>query len=110
MAYLLTLVTFLPAVGAVLVLLLPRRQEGVTKLVTLGATLVTFVISLPVYFRFDATSAVPVLRNIDTCSGASLTKIRPTGILQSSRPQPAREIAAGRFAACPVSKYICGRG
>ena len=57
MAYLLTLVTFLPAVGAVLVLLLPRRQEGVTKLVTLGATLVTFVISLPVYFRFDATSA-----------------------------------------------------
>ena len=57
MAYLLSLVTFLPVVGAVIVLLLPRRQEHVTKLVTLGATLVTFVISLPLYFRFDSTSA-----------------------------------------------------
>jgi NADH-quinone oxidoreductase subunit M len=57
MAYLLTLVTFLPAVGAVVVLLLPRRQEGVTKLVALGTTVVSFVASLPVYFRFDPTSA-----------------------------------------------------
>ena len=57
MAYLLTLVTFVPLVGAILVLLLPRRQEHVTKLATLGTTLVTFVISLPVYFRFDAASA-----------------------------------------------------
>ncbi len=57
MAYLLTLVTFLPAIGAVVVLLLPRRQEGVTKLVALGTTVVTFVVSLPVYFRFDPSSA-----------------------------------------------------
>jgi NADH-quinone oxidoreductase subunit M len=57
MAYLLTLVTFLPVVVAVLVLLLPRRQDHVTKLVTLGATLVTFVVSLPLYFHFDPTSA-----------------------------------------------------
>ena len=57
MAYLLTLVTFLPVVGAVLVLLLPRRQEHVTKLLTLGATAATFVVSLPLYFRFDPTSA-----------------------------------------------------
>jgi NADH-quinone oxidoreductase subunit M len=57
MAYLLTLVTFLPVVGALLVLLLPRRQEHVTKLVTLGATLVTFVVSLPLFFRFDPASA-----------------------------------------------------
>src|SRR5712692_1852349 len=57
MAYLLTLVTFLPVVVAALVLLLPRRQDHVTKLVTLGATLVTFVVSLPLYFHFDPTSA-----------------------------------------------------
>jgi NADH-quinone oxidoreductase subunit M len=57
MAYLLTLVTFLPAVGAVLVLLLPRRQESVSKVAALVATLVTFVISLPLYFRFDRASA-----------------------------------------------------
>src|SRR6476646_2195495 len=57
MAYLLSLVTFLPVVGAVVVLLLPRRQEAGTKLVTLGTSVVTFAISLPVYFRFDAASA-----------------------------------------------------
>ena len=57
MAYLLTLVTFLPVVGAVVVLLLPRRQEAATKLVTLGTSVVTFAISLPVYFRFDPASA-----------------------------------------------------
>ena len=57
MPYLLTLVTFVPMLGAILLLLLPRRQEHVTKLVTLGTTLATFVVSLPVYFRFDAASA-----------------------------------------------------
>ena len=57
MAYLLTLVTFLPTVAAVLVLLLPRRQEGSTKVVALVATVVTFAVSLPVYFRFDPTLA-----------------------------------------------------
>jgi NADH-quinone oxidoreductase subunit M len=57
MPYLLTLVTFLPVVGAVLVLLLPRRQEAATKQLTLGTTLVTFAVSLPLYFRFDPTSA-----------------------------------------------------
>ncbi len=57
MAYLLSLVTFLPVVAVVIVLLMPRRQEHATKLVTLGATVVTFAISLPLYFRFDPTSA-----------------------------------------------------
>ena len=57
MAPLLTLVTFLPAVGAMVVLLLPRRQEPLTKLLALATTVVTFGISLPLYFGFDATSA-----------------------------------------------------
>ncbi len=57
MAYLLTLVTFLPTVGAVVVLLLPRRQEGTTKLAALVTTVVTFVVSLPVYFSFNPTVA-----------------------------------------------------
>jgi NADH-quinone oxidoreductase subunit M len=57
MAYLLSLVTFVPMLGAIVVLLLPRRQEHVTKLATLATTLVTFAISLPVYFRFEAASA-----------------------------------------------------
>jgi NADH-quinone oxidoreductase subunit M len=57
MAYLLSLVTFLPTIGAVLVLLLPRRQEAATKLATVAITVATFVISLPLYFRFDRASA-----------------------------------------------------
>ena len=57
MAYLLTLVTFLPTVGAVVLLLLPRRQEGTTKLAALVTTVVTFVVSLPVYFSFNPTVA-----------------------------------------------------
>ena len=57
MAYLLSLITFVPVAGAVVVLLLPRRQESATKLVALVTTLVTFAISLPVYFRFDPGSA-----------------------------------------------------
>jgi NADH-quinone oxidoreductase subunit M len=57
MAYVLTLVTFLPAAGAVVVLLLPRRHEGGTKLIAVATTLVTFVVSLPLYFRFDRSSA-----------------------------------------------------
>ena len=57
MAYLLSLVTFLPTIGAVLVLLLPRRQEAATKLATVAITVVTFLISLPLYFRFDRASA-----------------------------------------------------
>ncbi|HEY7038210.1 MAG TPA: NADH-quinone oxidoreductase subunit M [Methylomirabilota bacterium] len=57
MAYLLTLVTFLPAVGALVVLALPRRQESATRYATLLTTAITFVVSLPLYFRFDASVA-----------------------------------------------------
>src|SRR4026209_2227711 len=57
MAYLLTLVTFLPAVGTLLVLALPRRRDSAVRYATLLTTAATLVISLPLYFRFDATSA-----------------------------------------------------
>ena len=57
MAYLLTLVTFLPTVGALLVLALPRRQDSVIRYATLLTTAVTFVVSLPLYFRFNPSVA-----------------------------------------------------
>ena len=57
MTALLSVVTFLPAVGAVLVFLLPRRQETAAKLVTLAVTAATFVVSLPLYWRFDPAAA-----------------------------------------------------
>ena len=57
MAYLLTLVTFLPGLGALVVLALPRRQESAIRYVTLLATVVAFLVSLPLYFSFDASIA-----------------------------------------------------
>jgi NADH-quinone oxidoreductase subunit M len=54
---LLTAVTFLPAAGALALAFLPRRAPGVLRGGALLVTLATFALSLPLYARFDATSA-----------------------------------------------------
>ena len=55
---LLTVVTFLPAVGALLILLLlPRRHEGVLRWGGLLVSLATFAASVPLWTRFDAGEA-----------------------------------------------------
>jgi NADH-quinone oxidoreductase subunit M len=54
---LLTLVTFIPAVGAVLVALLPRDRPALLKGGALLASVLTFVVSVPLWTRFDASSA-----------------------------------------------------
>jgi NADH-quinone oxidoreductase subunit M len=53
----LTAVVFLPALGAALLLLVPRAQEQRLKVLTLAVTVVTFVVSLPLYFQFDPSTA-----------------------------------------------------
>ena len=57
----LSVVTFLPLLGALLVALLVRGNErvarGTARWIALWATLVTFAISLLLVLRFDATSA-----------------------------------------------------
>src|SRR3989337_2546803 len=50
---LLSLVTFFPVVGAVLILALPRGGKNSVRWVALGASGVTFLISLIVLARFD---------------------------------------------------------
>ncbi len=57
MKALLSIVTFLPAAGAVLVFLLPRRQEALTKAAALAVTVVAFAASLPLYWGFDSAVA-----------------------------------------------------
>jgi len=52
----LTFLIFFPIAGALLLLILPRRDE-VTRLVALGLATIEFVASLPLYFAFDTTSA-----------------------------------------------------
>jgi NADH-quinone oxidoreductase subunit M len=50
----LSLVVFLPALGGLLIAIMPRGREGLVKQVALAVALVTFAISLPLYFGFDA--------------------------------------------------------
>jgi NADH-quinone oxidoreductase subunit M len=54
---LLTAVTFLPAVGAVLVALVPRALTAVHRGLGLVVALATLGLSLPLWFRFDGDSA-----------------------------------------------------
>jgi NADH-quinone oxidoreductase subunit M len=53
----LSAVTFLPTLGALVVLLLPRGREAVVKGTALGTTLLTFCASVPLYMGFDAGTA-----------------------------------------------------
>ncbi len=57
MTGLLSLVTFLPAAGAVLVFLVPRRREAATKTITVAVAAATFAASVPLYWRFDPARA-----------------------------------------------------
>jgi len=50
----LTLITFLPVLGAIIVALLPRGQERNMKMIALGASVLTFVASLFLLLGFDA--------------------------------------------------------
>jgi NADH-quinone oxidoreductase subunit M len=57
MKHLLTVVTFLPLAGALALTLVPRAREGALRAGALIVAVATFVVSLPLYFRFDAGSA-----------------------------------------------------
>ncbi len=54
---LLSVVTFLPAVGAVALALVPRRLDTVHRAGALGVALATFAVSIPLWTRFDGDSA-----------------------------------------------------
>src|SRR5262245_19162033 len=57
---LLSVLVILPIAGAVLVSLIPRDYAGPMRLVALLASVLTFVLSLPLFFNFD--SALPVFQ------------------------------------------------
>src|SRR2546422_2486756 len=50
---LLSLVTFLPGAAGLALLFVPRRSVGVLRIASLAVTVVTFVLSLPLYVGFD---------------------------------------------------------
>jgi NADH-quinone oxidoreductase subunit M len=54
---LLTVVTFLPALGALLVFLLPRERPELAKATSVAVTAVTFLVSLPLFLGFNPADA-----------------------------------------------------
>ncbi|MGB7296109.1 MAG: NADH-quinone oxidoreductase subunit M, partial [Candidatus Aminicenantales bacterium] len=55
----LSLVTFLPLAGAVLMIFVPKEKTNLHRYLALIFTLVTFVVSLALYFNFDGAVADP---------------------------------------------------
>jgi NADH-quinone oxidoreductase subunit M len=49
----LTIVTFLPAAGAAVLLLLPRRRAALIRGIAFVTAMLSFIVSLPLYFGFD---------------------------------------------------------
>src|SRR6266849_502084 len=60
---LLTVTLALPLVGALLIALIPKESLGLIRTVALVSTLVTFVVSLFIVFRFDASVVGPQLKD-----------------------------------------------
>jgi NADH-quinone oxidoreductase subunit M len=54
---LLSLVIFLPLAGAVVLMLLPRGNPSLAKIWALVLTIVEFIVSLPLFFRFNEATA-----------------------------------------------------
>jgi NADH-quinone oxidoreductase subunit M len=52
----LTILTFLPLAGALLLLFVPSRQEKLIRRFTLALTLVVFICSLPLFINFDSSN------------------------------------------------------
>ena len=53
-AHLLSLILFIPAIAAVIMLFLPAGEKPLFRWLALGASLIPFILSLVVWFRFDA--------------------------------------------------------
>jgi NADH-quinone oxidoreductase subunit M len=50
-------IIFLPLFAAILMLFMAKEEEELTRRFALGASLLTFLISLGLYFRFDSSKA-----------------------------------------------------
>jgi NADH-quinone oxidoreductase subunit M len=56
---LLTVVTFLPLAGALALVLVPRDEKGQHRALALSVSLLTFLVSLGLWFGFDASPGAP---------------------------------------------------
>ena len=58
--HLLSLTTFLPILGVLLLLFIPKDSKGVLRGVALAVTVVTFLVSLPILIRLPDQRRLPV--------------------------------------------------
>jgi len=54
---LLSLLVFLPTLGAVLLAFIPNKFQGAMRVIALVTTLINFLLSIPLYFAFDGATA-----------------------------------------------------
>jgi len=52
--HLLSLILFLPSIAAIIILFLPKGEDKLTRWFAFGASLIPFLLSLVVWFRFEA--------------------------------------------------------
>lgn len=57
-------IIFIPLLAAGVILLLPRGKKTLIRSVALAATLLDFILCLPLYFQFDANTARPQFEQI----------------------------------------------
>ena len=57
MAHILSIVTFIPLIGAVLLMFLPKEQSGLIMKAATGIALLDFLVSVPLWFQYDRTNA-----------------------------------------------------
>jgi NADH-quinone oxidoreductase subunit M len=55
----LSFVTFFPLMGAILLMFIPKDKKGALYTICLAVALITFAVSLLLYFHFDAKTAEP---------------------------------------------------
>jgi len=54
-----SIITFLPLACAILLIFIPKEKENTLRTIAFIITLLTFIISLTLYFNFDSTTADP---------------------------------------------------
>jgi NADH-quinone oxidoreductase subunit M len=64
MSNLLSLTTFLPVLGVLLLLFIPKDSKGMLRNVAFATTVVTFVVSLPIMFGFQSNAEFQFVENV----------------------------------------------
>jgi NADH-quinone oxidoreductase subunit M len=65
MTYLLTLITFIPLLGALLVLLVPKEEENTIKRLSIGISIVPLLLAIFLWFSYDKSAGAAQFQFVD---------------------------------------------